>query len=104
MSFGIPVRNGLGVGLLSYATSLTLTALNGWQVSLDNFVTTVAISSVTVVSGNIRLTLASNPGAGGKVRFCYGYSYDDSNLVYTTYADGRANIPVQPFATPLTFT
>jgi hypothetical protein len=86
------------------AGTSTLTALNGWQVSTDNFVTTVAISSVTVVGGNIRLTLAANPGAAGKVRFCYGYSYDDSNLVYTTYADGRANIPVRPFETPLNFT
>jgi hypothetical protein len=86
------------------AGTSTLTALNGWQVSTDNFATTLTISSVTVVSGKIRLTLAADPGAAGKVRFCYGYSYDDSNLVYTTYADGRANIPVQPFATPLTFT
>jgi len=86
------------------AGTSTLTALNGWQVSTDNFATTLTISSVTVVGGKIRLTLAANPGTGGKVRFCYGYSYDDSNLVYTTYADGRGNIPVQPFATPLTFT
>jgi hypothetical protein len=80
----------------------TQTSLSGFQVSADNFATTLAISSVTLNAGQIRITLAANPGAAVKIRSHYGWSYDDTVLFYTTYADGRANIPVAPIRVAVT--
>ncbi|MCU6454364.1 hypothetical protein LPN01_09755 [Sphingomonas sp. A2-49] len=68
----------------------------GYQVSADNFATTLAISDVTLVSGKLRIALAADPGGPVKVRSMYGWSYDDTVLFYTTYADGRAPIPAAP--------
>lgn len=73
----------------------------GYQVSTDNFATTLAINDVAIVSGKLRITLAADPGVAGKVRSFYGWSYDDTNLFYTTYSDGRAPIPVAPITVPI---
>lgn len=80
----------------------TLQSNSGYQVSADNFGTTLAISSVARNGNAIRITLASDPGAAVKVRSFYGWSFDDNMLFYTTgYADGRAPIPVAPIMTPI---
>lgn len=73
----------------------------GYQVSSDDFVTTLAISDVVRSGNTLVITLAADPGAAVKVRSFHGWSFDDTNLFYTTYADGRANIPVAPIMVAL---
>lgn len=78
-------------------------ALYGYQVSINDFTSLLPISTMVRSGNTLVITLASAAPAGTvKVRSFYGWSYDDTNLFYGTgYADGRANIPVHPIATPL---
>jgi hypothetical protein len=102
----LDLNGGSGItGPTNFATgnvpTPTLQGLLGFQVSKDDFATTLAISSVAIVSGKLRITLAADPGAAVKVRSHYGWSYDDTSLFYTGYADGRAPIPVAPITSPI---
>ena len=78
--------------------------LYGYQVSIDDFASLRTISSIVRSGANqLVITLSAAAPAGTvKVRSMYGWTYDDTNLFYGTgYADGRADLPVDPIRTPL---
>ncbi|WP_242186546.1 sialate O-acetylesterase [Sphingomonas sp. CARO-RG-8B-R24-01] len=75
-------------------------ALYGFQVSKDGFATTLPISTITISGNSLVITLAADPGAAVSIRSCYGWDYDDTNLIYGTYAD-TTPIPVFPTMTPV---
>lgn len=112
---GTPTRSGAVITLpvtLNGATSLSAisgvdgttaadaTALTTWQVSADNFSTILPLTSAQLVSGNVVLTLASNPGGAVKIRNYYGRDPDTSSWVTGTYSDA-STIAMAPVIVPL---
>lgn len=98
------VRSGAVVTLgvdLNGAASIAGTGLTNYDVSVDNFVTTLPISSVAVAGSSIVITLAADPGAPVKVRSFYGMNFGTPTLAIGTYSDGTT-IPVEPLYTPIT--
>ena len=96
------VRSGAVVTLgvdLNGAASIAGTGLTNYDVSVDNFVTTLPISSVAVAGSSIVITLAADPGAPVKVRSFYGMTYGTPVIAIGTYADGTT-IPVEPLYIP----
>lgn len=85
---------------LDGTTAADATALTSWQVSADNFATILPLSSAQLVSTNVVLTLASNPGGAVKVRNYYGRNPDTSSWVTGTYSDG-STIAMAPVIAPL---
>lgn len=91
---------------LNGATSISGTGLNYYEVSTDNFATTLTVSSAAVSGGSIVITLAADPGAAVKVRSFYSNTYGNSPnptevLAVGAYADG-SSIPVEPIYVPVT--
>ena len=77
--------------------------LYGYQISGNDFTSLLTISTIVRSGSQLVITLASAAPAGTvKIRSMYGWSFDDTNLFYGTYADG--NIPVRPIITPITAT
>jgi hypothetical protein len=59
--------------------------VSGFEVSADDFATKLSIDTIELISANqIRLTLASNPGAAVKVRYQFGYVGDYTPGTYFT--------------------
>ncbi|AGH48783.1 hypothetical protein G432_05280 [Sphingomonas sp. MM-1] len=82
-------------------TGLTGTAIKGYEVSANNFATTLPTTSVEVSGNTIVITLAADPGGPVKVRSYYGWTYDDSSMA-GGIAPGVDPIPVLPIFDPLT--
>lgn len=96
-------RSGVTITLtvdLNGASSISGTGLTNYQVSANDFATTLAISSVAVSGGNIVITLAADPGVPIKVRSFYGMTWTSPVRAVGYYADGTS-IPVEPIYTPL---
>ena len=97
-------RSGLVITMpldLNGATSVTGAALTGYEVSNDNFATTLALASVGVASGSIVITLSSTPTGTLKVRSFVVPNYNDSSLAVGSYSDG-STIPVFPIIDAIT--
>lgn len=97
------VRSGAVVTLgvdLNGAASIAGTGLTNYDVSVDNFVTTLPISSVAVSVGSVVITLVADPLLPVKVRSFYGMSFGTPTLAIGTYADGTT-IPVEPLYIPV---
>jgi len=88
---------------LNGATGISGSALTGYTVSADNFITELTISSVNVSGSTIVITLAADPGGPVKVGSYREASYDNSSIAIGAYADGTT-IPVMPIAAPVTTT
>lgn len=86
---------------LNGAASISGTGLTNYDVSTDDFATTLTISSAAVSGGNIVLTLSADPGAPVKVRSFYGMYWADPVRAVGAYADGKT-IPVEPLYVPIT--
>ena len=85
---------------LNGATSVAGTGLTNYDVSTNDFSSTLAISSAVVSGSNIVITLAADPGAPVKVRSFYGMTYGTPTRAIGTYADGTT-IPVEPLYIPV---
>lgn len=85
---------------LNGAASIVGTGLTNYDVSVDNFATTLPVGSVAVSGSSIVITLAADPGVAVKVRSFYGMSYGTPVLAVGTYADGTT-IPAEPLYAPL---
>lgn len=88
---------------LNGASGLTGSALTGYAVSNDDFVTTLTINSTEVVSNQIVITLASVPTGTVKVRSFREPNYTDSSVAVGAYP-GSVTIPVFPIIDPITVT
>lgn len=84
-------------------TNLTGTALTGYEVSNDDFTTTLTQSSAVVSGSTIVITLSSPPTGTTKVRSFVLANYNDSSLATATLPDGFS-IPVAPIISPITAT
>ncbi|UNY40171.1 putative tail fiber protein [Pseudomonas phage vB_PcuM_ KLEP17-4] len=80
---------------LNGAASVSGTGLTNYDVSADDFATTLTISSAAVSGGNIVLTLSADPGAPVKVRSFYDMDWASPVRAIGAYADGTS-IPVEP--------
>jgi hypothetical protein len=97
-------RSGATITLgidLNGATGISGSALTGYSVSSDDFVTTLTISYATVSSNQIVITLSADPGAAVKVRSFREPNYNESSLALGSYSDGTT-IPVFPIVDPIT--
>lgn len=82
---GMVARNGTDGLLTANASALT----GAWQVSSDNFATTLPINSVALVGNNVEITLASAPAGPVRVRnHAGGIGIDITSWPFGTYADG----------------
>lgn len=81
-------------------------SLTGFEVSNDNFATTLTISSTAFSAGSIQLTLSAVPTGTVKVRYQYGETPNITNPVYDNTAPGGDSIglPLQPSIGSLTVT
>lgn len=86
---------------LNGATSISGSALTAYDVSSDDFATTLTVASVAVSGSTIVITLASAPAGSVKVRSFWGYNPDRSSMAIGTYADSTT-IPVEPIYLPIT--
>jgi len=77
--------------------------LTSWQVSADDFATTLTINSAVQTGNTVVITLASDPGGPVKVRNHYGLNPDISSFPAGSYADGTF-ICMMPLVNPLTTT
>lgn len=88
-------RNGEDQSLTATATALT-----SWEVSNDDFATTLTISSAHLVGNEVVLTLSADPGGPVKVRNHYGFQPTVTSWAFGAYADGTY-IGSKPIITPL---
>ena len=88
---------------LDSVTAASGAALTSWQVSADDFVTFLTITSVALSGTNVVLTLAATPAGAVKVRNHQGKSPDVSSWVFGTYADAF-KIALEPLFIPITVT
>lgn len=98
------VRSGAVVTLgvdLNGATSIDGTGLTNYEVSVDNFVTTLPISSVAVSGSSVVITLVVDPLLPVKVRSFYGMNFTDPVMAIGTYSDSTT-IPVEPLYVSVT--
>lgn len=86
---------------LDGTTAGSASALTSWQVSADDFATTLTITSVTLTGTDVVITLAATPGGAVKVRNHYGKNPTITSWVFGTYSDGF-KIAVEPLVTPIT--
>ena len=91
---------------LNGATSLTGSNLNYWDVSADDFATTLDITSVNVVANQVVIELANAPNGAVKIRSFWSSNYghgDQPAPVFAigNYADGTT-IALEPLFEPLT--
>ncbi len=96
-------RSGATITLtvdLNGASSISGSDLTHYQVSANDFATTLAISSAAVVGDSIVITLAADPGMPIQVRSFYGMDWTSPVRAVGLYADGTS-IPVEPIYTPL---
>ena len=77
--------------------------LTSWQVSADDFATTLTINSAVQTGNTVVITLAADPGGPVKVRNHYGLNPDISSFPAGSYADGTF-ICMMPLVNPLTTT
>lgn len=84
-------------------TAGSASALTSWEVSADNFATTLAITSVTLTGTDVVITLAATPGGAVKVRNYWGKNPDTTSWVFGTYSDGF-KIALEPLVVPITVT
>ena len=77
--------------------------LTSWQVSADDFATTLTINSAVQTGNTVVITLASDPGGPVKVRNHFGLNPDISSFPAGSYADGTF-ICMMPLVNPLTTT
>lgn len=78
---------------------LPTSGITGFEVSIDDFATTLAVSAAARQNANtIRLTHASTGGAGVKVRYQWGTNPDVSSAVQD---NGAAPRPLQPSPSPV---
>jgi hypothetical protein len=75
--------------------------LTSWQVSADDFATTLTINSAVQTGNTVVITLAADPGGPVKVRNHYGLNPDISSFPAGSYADGTF-ICMMPLVNPLT--
>jgi len=94
----LTTRNGTDQTASGNASVLT-----SWQVSADNFATTLTINSAVQTGNTVVITLASDPGGPVKVRNHYGLNPDISSFPAGSYADGTF-ICMMPLVNPLTTT
>lgn len=97
-------RSGATITLsvnLNGATSLSGTGLTHYQVSSDNFVSLLTISSANVSGNQIVLTLSADPGVPVKVRSFYGMDWTSPVYALGNYSDATT-IPVEPLYVSLT--
>jgi hypothetical protein len=80
---------------LNGAVSVAGTGLTNYDVSVNDFASNLATTSVAVVGNNLVITLVADPAAPVKVRSFYGMSYGTPTLAIGTYADGTT-IPLEP--------
>ena len=90
---------------LNGATSLIGSNLNYWDVSTDDFATTLDITSVNVVANQVVIELANAPSGAVKVRSFWSSNYghgDQPAPVFAigNYADGTT-IALEPLFEPL---
>jgi hypothetical protein len=94
----LTTRNGTDQTASGNASVLT-----SWQVSADNFATTLTINSAVQTGNTVVITLAADPGGPVKVRNHYGLNPDISSFPAGSYADGTF-ICMMPLVNPLTTT
>lgn len=85
------------------ATSFTGSALTGYVVSNDDFVTSLPTTSVEIVGTDLKITVTGSPGGTWKVRSFPEPNYADSSLARGVYANGMT-IPFYLIADPITVT
>lgn len=99
------IRSGATITLtvdLNGAASIAGTGLTNYEVSSDDFATTLTISSAAVSGSDISIVLSADPGSAVKVRSFAGYDWGDSYVAAIgTYADA-STIPVEPIYIPIT--
>ena len=66
----------------------TAATLTSWQVSADNFATTLTITSAVQTGNTVVITLAADPGGPVRVRNHFGLNPDLTHWVSGSYADG----------------
>lgn len=81
-------------------------SLTGFQVSNDDFSTTLTISSTAFSGNTVQLTLSGVPTGTVKVRYQYGENPTVTNAVYDDTEPGgdSLGLPLQPTVTPITAT
>lgn len=82
-------------------TAGSASALTSWEVSNDDFATTLTITSVTLTGTNVIITLAADPGGPVKVRNHWGQNPTITSWVFGTYSDG-SKIALEPLVVPIT--
>lgn len=90
-----------GGTVLNFADTTTVgLAQAGWQVSSDNFVTPLTISSTAFTANQPVLTLSADPGVACKVRYCAGRggSIDLTKIDYNNVfpQSDTLQIPIRP--------
>lgn len=80
---------------LNGATSISGTTLTNYQVSVDDFATTLTTTSVDVSGDDIVIVLSTDPGLPVKVRSFHGMNFVTPTLAIGSYAGGTT-IPVEP--------
>lgn len=96
-------RSGATITLsvdLNGAASISGTGLTHYDVSTDDFATTLPLTSAEVSGGDIVLTLDADPGAPVAVRSFYGMTYDTPVFALGDYGVAPA-IPVEPLFVPV---
>lgn len=104
--FSTATRSGTVITLpitANGATSYTGTALTGYAVSNDDFVTVLTNSSVEIVGSSLIITLAAVPTGTCKVRSFREPNYADTSLALGVYANGMT-IPFFPIVDLITVT
>lgn len=92
----LSARNGNDETLTASTSALT-----SWEVSNDDFATTLTQTSVVLSGSNVVITLAADPGGPVKVMNYQRRVHDISSWVSGEYADG-STILMKPVITPLT--
>jgi hypothetical protein len=82
-------------------TAGSASALTSWEVSNDDFATTLTITSVTLTGTDVVITLAADPGGPVKVRNHWGQNPTITSWVFGTYSDGF-KIALEPLVNPVT--
>ncbi len=86
---------------LDGTTAGNASALTSWEVSADDFATTLTISSAVLSGTNIVITLSADPGGPVKVRNHWGKNPTITSVPFAVYPDGF-KIAVEPLVIPLT--
>lgn len=89
---------------LNGAASISGSALVGYEVTNDDFVTSLTINSTEVSANTIVITLAATPSGTIKVRSYAGPAYTETSIATGSYTAEGITIPVFPILDALTCT